>query len=458
MIKGKLTLILLGVLVTLFAAVYFFDVKGGEKREKETKQANQLFKAEKDSVNRLILTTANDHIVCEKRGTEWVITTPIRTQGDAQAIESSLSGILSAGIERKIADSTADLSLYGLSAPRGQVQVIINNGEHTTLMIGDENPTGDMIFVKYPVSETVYTTAKALWNNVNKKLFDLRDKKIMHFMADDVRRISIDSRKKGKVSLELVNGKWQITAPANLPANDNEVKSLLNRMANGKARNFIAEEPADLKKYGLAKPDVTINLEIGETLAQTSFLIGDTARNDGGGYFAKEETRQPVFTIEKWAVDGLKKNAFDLQDKKVLGYDGQSADRIVWRIASQEYAAIRIDSLNWMVVAPETLQVDPTLMGRWLKSLADFSVDELESYQPKPLANYGLTMPYLQLAVYNRNQQIGSVMVGKEVGDKYYVKTGLAPYIYRIKKNTFERLYKMPEDLVKKAPPAPPAN
>jgi len=453
--KGKSTLILLGICVLLFAAIYYFDIKGGEKRERETKLANQLFQAEKDSVNRLILTTADEHIVCEKKGQDWVITTPVRTSGDAQAIESSLSGILGASIERKIADSTADLGLYGLNEPRGQVQVITANGGHTTLMVGDENPTGDMIFVKYPVSETVYTTAKALWNNVNKKLFDLRDKKIMHFLADDVRRISIDSRKKGQVSLEKNNGKWQIVAPANLPANDNEVKSLLNRMANGKARNFIAEEPADLKKYGLAKPDVTINLEIGESLAHTSFIIGDTARNDGGGYFAKEETRQPVFTIEKWAVDGLKKNAFDLQDKKVLGYDGQSADRIVWRIASQEYAAIRIDSLNWMIVAPETLQVDPTLMGRWLKSLADFNVDELESYQPKPLANYGLAVPYLHLAVFNRNQQIGSVMVGKEAGDKYYTKTGQAPYVYRIKKNTFDRLYKMPEDLVKKTPPAP---
>jgi len=455
--KGKLTLILLGICVLLFATVYYFDIKGGEKRAKEAKLAKQLVQAEKDSVNRLILTTADEHIVCEKKGTDWVITNPIRTLGDKSAIESALSGILNANIERKIADSTADLSLFGLREPRGQVQVITNNGSHTTLMIGDENPTGDMIFVKYPVSETIYTTAKALWNNVNKKLFDLRDKKIMHFMADDVRKINIDSRKKGKVSLEKINGSWHITAPVALLANDNEVKSLLNRMATGKAKNFIEEEPADLKKFGLSKPEVAIYLEIGESLARTSFMIGDTARNDGGGFFAKEETRSPVFTIEKWAADGLRKGAFDLQNKKVLGYDGQSADRIVWRIANQEYAAIRVDSLNWMIVAPETLQVDPILMERWRKSLADFSVDELESYQPKPLANYGLTAPYLHLAVFNHNQQIGSVLVGKKVGDKYYAKTGQAPYVYRIKKNTFDRLYKMPEDLVKKTA-APPTN
>ncbi len=450
--KGRTTLILLTVLIVLFAVIYFFDVKGGEKREKKTKQGNQLFQAEKDSVTRLILTTADNHIVCEKKGAEWIITSPVRTQGDAQTIESSLSGILSASIERKIADSTSDLSAYGLSEPRGQVQITAAGGSHVTLMIGDDNPTGDVIFVKHPVSPAVYTTAKSLWNNVNKKLYDLRDKKLMHFLTDDVRRISINSRSKGKVSLEKMNGNWQIVSPASLRANDSEVKSFLNRMANGKVKNFIAEEPSDLKKFGLEKPDIAIQLEIGESLARTSFIIGDTAKNDNGGFYAKEETRQPVFTIEKWALDGLNKNAFDFQDKKVLGYDGKSADRIVWRIASQEYAAIRVDSLNWMIMAPETLQTDQSAMSRWLNALRDFSVDELESYQPKPLNKYGLEKPYLHLSIYNGNEMIGTILVGDKTGEKYYTRTGQAPYIYRIKKNNFERLYKTPEDLAAKKP------
>ena len=453
--KGKSTLILLGVFVVLFAAIYFFEIKGGEKREKRDKIANQFFKADKDSVTQVEFTTASDVINCQKKGAEWFITAPIITAGDGQAIESDLSSILSAAIDRKIADSTSDLGLYGLAAPRGQVRVDYSNGGLTTLLIGDENPAGDMIFVKLQEDESIYTTQKSLWSNVNKKLYDLRDKKIMHFDVDEVRKISIDSRKKGKVTLEKVGGVWKIVAPVELEANENEVKSVLNRLATGRAKNFINEQPSDLKKYGLTKPDIAINLEIGQSLARTGFVIGDTARNDGGGFYAREETRLPVFTIENWAVDGLRKGAFDLQNKKLTGFDGQHADRIVWRIANQEYAAIRVDSLNWMVVAPETLQVDATLMSRWLKSLGDVSADELESYQPKPLANYGLAMPYLRLSVFNRNNELGTILVGKEVGDKYYAKTTKYPVVYRIKKNTFDRLYKLPEDLVKKAPPAP---
>ncbi|MCK9559745.1 MAG: DUF4340 domain-containing protein [Candidatus Marinimicrobia bacterium] len=448
--KGQSTLILLGVLVILFTAVYFFEIKGGEKREQNRKLASQLFQTEKDSVNRLILSTANSHIVCEKKGAEWIITAPVFTQGDAQNIESNLSSILSANIERKIVDSTADLNYFGLLEPRGQVQVISQDGKHITLMVGDENPTGTLVFVKYPEDQAVYTTNKSLWNYVDKRLYDLRDKKIMHFNVDDVRKISLVSRSQGTVSLEKSAGKWRITAPVTLPANDGEVKSLLNRLSSGRAKDFIAEEPTDLKKYGLAKPAIKINLEIGESLAHTSFSVGDTASSAGGGFYAKEETRPPIFTIEKWTMDGLEKGAFDLQDKKVVGFDDENADRIVWKIANQEFTATKIDSVNWMVVAPETLQVDQSLMRSWLEDYRDLSVDELESYQPKSLMKYGLDSPRLRVTIFAQDKEICSVLIGKEVAEKYYFKTAGHPHVYRIKKSTFERINKHPKDLTVK--------
>ncbi|HPC36617.1 MAG TPA: DUF4340 domain-containing protein [Candidatus Marinimicrobia bacterium] len=448
--KGRSTLILFGVFVVLFAAIYFFEIKGGEKREKKSKLANQLFQTDKDSVKQLILSGNYGDIICEKNGADWIITAPVLTQGDAQSIESNLDLILSTTIERKIADSTDDLSLYGLLEPRGKVEVLTQNGKHTVVLIGDENPTGDLIFIKNSEDNAVYTTNKSLWTYANKKLYDLRDKKIMHFNIDEVHKISVNSRTKGKVSLEKIAGKWRIVAPVNLPANDSEVKSLLTRLSTGRVKDFIDENPSDLKKYGLANPAVMITLELGESLARTSFVVGDSAKNDGGGFYAKEETRRPVFTIEKWTVNGITKSAFDLQDKTILGFDSQKCERIAWQIAKQEYTATKVDSVNWMVVAPETLQVDENSMRRWLEALRDFSVDELESYQPKSLSVYGFDKPTLRLAFYDKDSKLGELLVGKEISEKYYVKINNYPHVYRIKKNTFEQINKKPEDLTVK--------
>jgi hypothetical protein len=137
-----------------------------------------------------------------------------------------------------------------------------------------------------------------------------------------------------------------------------------------------------------------------------------------------------------------------LQDKKLLGFDNQKCDRIVWQIANQEYIATKVDSVNWMIVSPETLQIEEDLMRRWLEALRDFSVDELESYQPKSLSVYGLDKPTLRLAFYHKDSESGELLVGKEISEQYFVKISNYPHVYRIKKNTFERIYKKPEDLM----------
>jgi len=449
--KGKTTLILLGIFVVLFALIYFFDVKGGEKRSAREKQTKQLFQVRKDEIIQAEFITG-ERIVCDKSTGSWEITTPVRTAGDTATIEYNLGQIVEANIERTIADSVEDLTAYGLAMPRGVVRLMSKDSTIATLLIGDENPTGTLIFVKRADEAAVYTTAKTLWSNVSKSLFDLRDKQTMHIRTADVRRLELNSVKKGKVVLEKSGDNWQILQPVPIAANSNEVTSLLNRLANGRVKNFIAEEPTNLARYGFNRPRLTMNLFIGESLAKTSFVVGDTARNDGGGFYAREETRKPVFTLENWAVDNLTKGAFDLQNKKLTGFDGRSADRVVWRLDNREYAALKIDTTNWLIVAPDTVQVDETLFQRWLEALGDFSVDELEAYQPKPLASYGLDLPRLRVTIFKGDTQLGTILVGKQIKEDYYVKAGSAPYVYRIRKYTYERIAKKPDDLRRKMP------
>lgn len=445
--KGKKTLILFGIFLALLAFVYFYEIKGGAQREAREKSSNQLFPTERDNVRRLELITAKDSIVCERKGNAWVITAPVQTEGDSALINSYLGSILESSIERKVLDTLDAPEVYGLQTPRCKVRLTTRANQVFTLAIGDENPTGSALYVKYPEKPAVYTTSTSLWTYASKSLYDLRDKRTMHINVNEVRKIEIHSRKKGTVKLEKVGNDWQITSPVLLAANNSEVQSLLNRLANGRVKNFISETPERSAKYGFAKPQLQIVLYLGESLAKTSFTVGDTARDDGGGFYAYEESRAPVFTIENWAKDNLIKGAFELQNKKLLDFTPESPDRIVWRLENREYAAIKIDTTNWLIVLPDTVQVDNSHMNRWLEALGNFSADELESYQPKSLANYGLDLPRLQITVFKKDQQLGTILVGKETKENFYTKAGSAPYIYKIRKYSYQRIAKTPDDL-----------
>ena len=52
-----------------------------------------------------------------------------------------------------------------------------------------------------------------------------------------------------------------------------------------------------------------------------------------------------------------------------------------------------------------------------------------------------------QLTLFDQKNTIGTILVGKEIAEKYCFKTAQYPHVYRIRKNTFDRIYKKPEDL-----------
>jgi len=190
------------------------------------------------------------------------------------------------------------------------------------LLIGDENPTGDFIFVKYSDKPGIYTVSKSLRTYANKSLYDLRDKRVMHIRPLDVRKIRISSREKGEVVLMQDGENWNLIEPVKIPVKSNDVMSFLNRLSNGRIKAFIDESPRDLNQYGLTDPFIRIELYSGDELAKSTFMIGDTTKDGNGGYYAREESRLPVFTLENWAVNNLNKSAFDFQVKTLTNFDG----------------------------------------------------------------------------------------------------------------------------------------
>jgi len=86
-------------------------------------------------------------------------------------------------------------------------------------------------------------------------------------------------------------------------------------------------------------------------------------------------------------------------------------------------------------------------MKRFINALAELKADELESYTPKALKEYGLDQPYLRLTVFQKDTQLGTILVGKATSDAYFVKNNQYPFVYRVKKYNVERITKKPEDL-----------
>ena len=178
--KGKTTLILILLFLLLFSGIYFIDIKRSETQSRLAALEMRLFTTPIDSVVSCSIKNPKSEIVLHQESGKWVITSPIQTLADPNAVVENLTSILEIKIERKIHTTVVDLNDYGLAEPRGEFQFTTINNKTFQLTIGNENPTGDFLYVQSKGSGDIALVSKSLWNSVNIKPYDLRDRNLMH--------------------------------------------------------------------------------------------------------------------------------------------------------------------------------------------------------------------------------------------------------------------------------------
>src|SRR6266436_5170544 len=151
--------------------------------------------------------------------------------------------------------------------------------------------------------------------------------KILSLKQEDISKIAI--RKKGGEELDLAKGdagKWQITAPKPLGADQEAVSSLLSTVSSLNADRLVEDKASDLSQYGLAQPALEIDVTTNDAKPQKLLFGDDTPA--GSALFAKLEGDPRVFTVASYTKTSIDKSANDLRDKRLLTVDFDKLSQI----------------------------------------------------------------------------------------------------------------------------------
>src|SRR6185503_5622298 len=119
--------------------------------------------------------------------------------------------------------------------------------------------------------------------------------KILTIPEDQFQEIRIKKVTGETIALSRVSGKWQITEPKPLPADQDAVSGIVTSLASLSADKVVEEKAADLQPYGLQMPtlDVQVKRKDGKT---DGLLIGDDTPT-GSGAYAKLPGDAKIYTI-----------------------------------------------------------------------------------------------------------------------------------------------------------------
>jgi hypothetical protein len=397
------TYVALGLAAGLGAYIYFVERKRPEKTEEKPKEKVLTF--DRSKVTGLTLAPQGGEeirLVKEKDG--WRMRAPADVAADASEVDSILSSLESLQADDVVAENPGALGEYSLDKPKQTVTITVQGAKDPiVLALGEKTPDGGAVYARAAGRPRVVTVASFVEGSLQKKPFDLRDRDMLHVKRDAVRTLEVTGPETSYALARTDGGEWAFTRPLATQAGRWAVDGLLGNLESLRMESVAAEDPKDLKPFGLDKPQRTVTLGLGDGTRKTLEIGAATPEKK---YDVRVSDRPLVAVVPGALVDELAKGMGELRGKRLLevatyevsGLDVEmgGAKRTYARTTSKDKDGL--ETSKWRRTAPEAKDLETNKVQDALFSIGGVDVQEFVD-QPGPPATYGLEAPVLKVTL-----------------------------------------------------------
>lgn len=374
------TLFLFVVLVALGAYIYFVE----SKRDPDAGEARaKVFDVEASRIVALdVQSSTGQRTRLEKRGEQWHVVDPVDTAADEADVSAITSNLATVDVVREVEAAPADLAPFGLAEPRVVVAFRVEGSEAVErLEIGEKTATGGDFYAKTGGSPRVFLISGMLDTTFDRETFDLRDKSILVFDRSTVNAMEIVTPEH-TTTFAKSGDAWRLSRPFDARADYTTVEGLIGRLHSGQMRAIVDEAPSDLAKYGLTRPSSGVTLTAGS--ARVGIAFGD--RTPDGAVYARDGSRNLIFTVDAFVVEDLTKAPNEFRPKDLFQFRSFTGQRFevvragVKRVFEKR-AAEGSTPERWVQAQPEQ-DVDGAKIEEFLARIANLRAESFVDALP----------------------------------------------------------------------------
>ena len=410
------TLIALALLAAVYAGFTYWDKRKASEPKSETSTSQEkLFAVESSHVKSFtIKPREGEAITCQREGSNWTIVEPQKLAADSSAVSSLLSSLSNATIDQVVEQKPANLQDFGLDSPSVTLDVTTDaKPQKFELHLGDETPTSGGVYAQVAGIPRVVTLASYLKSSLDKKLFDLRDKRAVTIPAGQLQRIEVQTKTKHFTVVKNPEGVWDLVLPPAVRADRFVVEGMVNRLENLNMASVAAEDKRNTGKYGLGAPELTLKLG-GAGVTQTLTL----GKKEGANYYAVNSALAPVFTLGSGFVSEFEKDPSDLRGKDLFTFSSFEVKRLEVETPGGSRTFVKQPQNKWKQTAPTAKDVPTNKVEALLDNLRDLRAESFP--KSDKLEALGLsTPPYRFKAQFGEKNESETVELAK-VGDHVY--------------------------------------
>jgi hypothetical protein len=263
--------------------------------------------------------------------------------------------------------------------------------------------------------------------------------KILSLNAPDIQGIEIHQRA-GDVTTVLkrdASGKWSITAPKPLAADQNAVESLTS--ASSLHGDRTLDDGGDLASYGLAPPVLSVAFtdKSGKT---TKLLVGEATPTNTDVY-AKVDGDSHVYTMLSSHRVELDRSSKDLREKHLLLWDANKISSLEVTAKGETIVFGRTGDNNWQILKPKVLRADNSAVEGVTGKVHDATMDaDAAEDATKSAAGFAGAQPVATIRITDPAGQ--KTLEIRKNKDDCYAKSSMLEGAYKANKDLCDGLDK----------------
>jgi len=203
---------------------------------------------------------------------DWKITSPIKAKGDRYAIEGFISSATNEKVIRFLDNPPKESNIFGWEHPRMKITLswkpnppeknekvqkkAATPKEKTATILVGKDRDDTHIYVKIADNPTIMIVKKGYLKNLDKKLFNFRNKNVWNYEISDVKLVRYENPKD---HLTIVIRKfpkediWKFTEPRKMLADTRDVENWLWDLSGLRVKQFLSKEEFSVLE-GTSKP------------------------------------------------------------------------------------------------------------------------------------------------------------------------------------------------------------
>ncbi|MGD9873749.1 MAG: DUF4340 domain-containing protein [Kiritimatiellia bacterium] len=237
----------------------------------------------------------------------WTVAGLQPVAADPERVKDLLSAWASVEIVEFNDAAGTNLAAFGLSPEKMRISFFKEHdspGSAFELLVSGAPPESGRVWVKAVPEPPLYRIPAAVIDRISLDRLYYRDRAVLAVDRAQVRSVMLKNAVREEMLQQDAVGKFEPVRPRPEKPDELAVQKLLVGISRLVAGRFVAEDPADLSRYGLDHPadEMTVGLSGRDGISKTLMLGAETG---GDSFYAMIKGQDIIFTLDRQIRDSL---------------------------------------------------------------------------------------------------------------------------------------------------------